>query len=278
MSMLDLSHFLPISCEHVCTNRTYSLYDVRLLLDVLPTAQDHPDPSSSTSAARRPLSPSGWSDLPSDTEDTFFFSPEEADDYRRDKRRKLIDHAREERMRAILARDRERDGATEEDSDVWGGSDEEPDETQKELLRRTAVHIISSPNPAQLEMRILANHGADKRFAFLRGRWSRAWKVTKELARQERRETRESERAEKPSGSSSLQGLMVGYGDSEESGDDPSECEAAADEAAIVSKSQFGGFDGTSSNEKDRQKARRERAKEWSARRRAEQLANEGQG
>ncbi|KAI6103754.1 hypothetical protein EDD16DRAFT_1582823, partial [Pisolithus croceorrhizus] len=161
-------------------------YDVRLLLDVLPAAHDHPYPPSSTSAARRPLPPSGWSDLPSDSGDTFFFSPEEAEAYHRDKRRKLIDHAREERMRAILARDRKRDGATEEDSDVWGGSDEEPDETQKELLRRTAVHIISSPNPAQLEMRILANHGADKRFAFLRGRWSRKWKVAKELARQER--------------------------------------------------------------------------------------------
>ncbi|KAI6097060.1 hypothetical protein F5141DRAFT_1150797, partial [Pisolithus sp. B1] len=249
MNMLDLSSFLPISCDHVWTNRTYSLYDVRLLLDVLPTAHDHPNPSSSTSAARRPFSPSGWSDLPSNSEDTFFFSPEEAEDYRRDKRRKLIDHAREERMRAILARDRERDGATEEDSDVWGGSDEEPDETQKELLRRTAVYIISSPNPAQLEMRILANHGANKRLAFLRGRWSRAWKVAKELARQERREARESERAEKPSGSSSLQGLMVGYGDSRESGDESSESEAAEDEAA------------------DRQRARRERAKEWSARR-----------
>ncbi|KAI6097041.1 hypothetical protein F5141DRAFT_481037 [Pisolithus sp. B1] len=233
-------------------------YDVRLLLDVLPTAHDHPKPSSSTSAARRPLSPSGWSDLPSDSEDTFFFSPEEVEDYRRDKRRKLIDHAREERMQAILARDRETEGAAEEDSDVWGGSDEEPDVTQKELLRRTAGHIISSPNPAQLEMRILANHGADKR--------------------QERREARESEKTEKPSGSSSLQGLMVGYGDSEESGDDPSGSEAAADEAAIVSKSRFGGFDGTSSDEIDRQKARRERAKEWSARRRAEQLADEGQG
>ncbi|KAI6111679.1 hypothetical protein EDD17DRAFT_1760740 [Pisolithus thermaeus] len=241
-------------------------------------AHDHPNPSSSTSAARRPLSLSGWSDLPSDSEDTFFSSPEEADDYRRDKRRKLIDHARQERMRAILARDRERDGATEEDSDVWGGSDEEPDETQKELFRRTAVHIMSSPNPAQLEMRILANHGADKRSAFLRGGWSRAWKVAKELARQERREARESERTENPSGSSSLQGLIVGYGDSEESGDESGEGETAEDKAVNVSELQLRKFDGTSSDEADRQKARRERAREWSARRRVERFSNEGRG
>ncbi|KAI9569304.1 hypothetical protein HD554DRAFT_603053 [Boletus coccyginus] len=38
----------------------------------------------------------------------------------------------------------------------------------------TASHIISSPNHAQLEMRILANYyGTDKTFAFLRGRCSR---------------------------------------------------------------------------------------------------------
>ncbi|KAI6033516.1 hypothetical protein PISMIDRAFT_329578 [Pisolithus microcarpus 441] len=253
-------------------------YDVRLLPDVLPTAHDHSDSSPNAPPARRPLSPSGWSDLPSDTEDTFFFSPEEAEDYRRDKRRKLIDYAREERMRAILARDRERGGTVVEDSDVWGGSDEKPDETQKELIRRTAVHMISSPNPAQLEMRILANHGADKRFAFLRGRWSRAWKGAKELARQERR-TRESEKEEElPSGSSSLQGLIVGYGGSEESGDEPSVGEAAEDEAVDVSKSRLRGSDGTSSDETDRQKGRRERAREWSARRCAEQFSHEGQG
>ncbi|KAI6006416.1 hypothetical protein EDC04DRAFT_2969232 [Pisolithus marmoratus] len=214
-------------------------------------------------------------DLPSDAEDTFFFTPDEAEDYRRDKPRKLIDHAREERMRAILARDREREGATEEDSDVWGGSDEEPDETQKELLRRTAVHVVSSPNPAQLEMRILANHGADKRFAFLRGRWSRAWKVSKELARQEQRE---AQKAEKLSGSSSLQGLIADYGDSEESGDEPSEGEAVEDKAVNVAKPLVRDFDSAGPDEADRQKARRERARDWSARRRAEQLSNEGQG
>jgi hypothetical protein len=42
-------------------------------------------------------------------------------------------------------------------------------------MTRTATHIRESPNPAQLEMRILANHGSDGRFAFLRGRWKRAW-------------------------------------------------------------------------------------------------------
>ena len=44
-----------------------------------------------------------------------------------------------------------------------------------ELMRRTAAHVVSATNDAQLRARILAHHGADVRFAFLRGRWGRAW-------------------------------------------------------------------------------------------------------
>jgi len=66
-------------------------YDARLILDSLST---HP-------GERRSGSPSGWSDLPSDTEDTFFLSRAEAEDYRRDKRRRLMESAREERLRAL---------------------------------------------------------------------------------------------------------------------------------------------------------------------------------
>ena len=66
-------------------------YDARLILDSLPT---HP-------GEQRPSSPSGWSDIPSDTEDTFFFGRAEAEDYRRDKRRRLLENAREERLRAL---------------------------------------------------------------------------------------------------------------------------------------------------------------------------------
>lgn len=50
-------------------------------------------------------------------------------------------------------------------------------------MKKTAQHIASSPNPAQLELRILANHGGDKRFAFLKGRWSRRWKIINAVAR-----------------------------------------------------------------------------------------------
>ncbi|PBK77313.1 hypothetical protein ARMSODRAFT_1079342 [Armillaria solidipes] len=109
-----------------------------------------------------PESPGGWSDLPSDTEDTFFFSPEEADDYHREKKRRLNDQAREERLR----------------------SDEEPEESVKEVMRRTAKLILSAANPTQMEMKVLVDFG-DKQpaFAFMKGRWSRAWKTVKATTR-----------------------------------------------------------------------------------------------
>ena len=194
-------------------------------------------------------------------------------------------------MRAILERDGKDD--TVDTSDMWGGSDEEvrmfatyirillpmttqPDEAQKELLCRTAAHIVSSLNPAQLEMRILANHSADKRFAFLRGRWSRAWNAAKDAARQQYREKEEAtkSKAQLPTGGPSLQGL-VEYGDSDESGDE-SAVEETGDERTILAQ-QIRGSE-SSDGEEARKRARRERAREWSARRRAEQCSSKGKG
>ena len=76
----------------------------------------------------------------------------------------------------------------------------QPDDTQKEFMRRTAIHLLSSHNPAQLEMRILANHGADKRFAFLKGRWSHAWLIMKAKIRADRKEEERKEEQQRKSG------------------------------------------------------------------------------
>ncbi|EPQ53087.1 hypothetical protein GLOTRDRAFT_140022 [Gloeophyllum trabeum ATCC 11539] len=242
-------------------------YDARLLLDALPSSiADTQEPLSPT------LSTSGWSDLPSDSEDTFFFTPAELEDYHRQKRRRIIDAAREERLRAL----REEDDTTfaqNPEEDRWGGSDEEPDAPQRELMRRTAVHLSTSPNPAQLEMRILANHGADKRFAFLRGRWSRAWRTVKAGVRQEQARAKEKE-SEKPA-----LGGLAGYGDSDEDegsekgGDDDRGGgsskreigEAQADAAGAIAEEQAGDTD----KEEAMKAARRAKAKEWAAKRKA---------
>nr|GAT49144.1 predicted protein [Mycena chlorophos] len=182
-------------------------YDARLLLDTLPTRSERPP---------TPPSPSGWSDLPSDTEDMFFLSPEEVQDYRREKRRKLIDQAREERVKARRAED----GEPEED--IWGGSDEEPDTPQRQLMERTAKSVVSADNPAQLEMRILANYGADKRFAFLRGRWKRVWGAVKHDAKTQKDAEVAAAEAKTASSGGLAMGNLADYGDTDsDSGGEP---------------------------------------------------------
>ncbi|KAL0065681.1 hypothetical protein AAF712_007322 [Marasmius tenuissimus] len=240
-------------------------YDARLLLDREEFDALRQVQQDTTSTSIRASSPDGWSDLPSDTEDTFFFTPEETDDYRRDKRRRLLEETRERRLKARMLEDGDTPGDNQEEP--WGGSDEEPDEAQKQIMHRTAKHIATSPNPSQLEMRILANHGNDKRFAFLRGRWSRAWQIEKGRARIE------NEKGKKPA----LLGTLADYGDS--SGDEDDSIRGASAEPAVDAlagsdheipppaeqvQSEPGGGDDSVAME-----ARRARAKEWIAKRRA---------
>lgn len=95
-------------------------------------------------------------------------------------------------------------------------------------MRRTATHLLSAANPAQLEMRILANHGADERFSFLRdeGRWHQSWLEIKA----EIKASKEEEAAAKTKPTVGLGGIAE-YGsdsDSEEDGDAAPPPEAAA--------------------------------------------------
>jgi hypothetical protein len=119
----------------------------------------------------------------------------------------------------------------------------QPDDAQKELMKRTASHILSSPNPAQLEMRILVNHGADKRFAFLRGRWSNFWKTTKNRLRLEQNQEKE------------IVGLhsLAGYGS------DDSDSKEQIDTTVTA----------TTESEEAIKEARRARLKDWTDKRRA---------
>lgn len=85
-------------------------YDARLLLsDEYATKQS---PHQLYSGAD-----DGWDDLPSDSEDLFYFSRDEADDIRREKRRKTIESNRLARLAALKAE--------EEPSETLNPSDEE---------------------------------------------------------------------------------------------------------------------------------------------------------
>ncbi|KAI9464093.1 hypothetical protein BJY52DRAFT_1202813 [Lactarius psammicola] len=167
-------------------NAPYNRYDARLLLDALPAV---------TVSAVLPHGPldspgGGWSDLPSDAEDTFFLTPDETADLHRTKRMRHLDALRSARLRALSPTPDDND-----DADPWGGSDEEPGAAQMELMSRTAAHVARATNDAQLRARILAHHGADTRFAFLRGRWGRAWARAQTDARREVLAEREAQGA-----------------------------------------------------------------------------------
>lgn len=248
-------------------------FDARLLLVSVDDISSSGIPSSST-ARHSPTPDVGWDDLPSDSEDTFFLTPNEVADYHRDKRLRMMEKGRQDRLRALA----EEDGDTLENEPPeaqWGGSDEEvrssaflsslgytifkldvqPDEAQANLMSRTAAHIRDSPNPAQLEMRILANHGGDPRFAFLRGRWRRAWARMRQTPKIE------------PKGSTI--GVLAGYA-SDSEGSRESDGGGAGQPIAVKVDAIPPALEG--SDEMERLKAeRRARAKEWARRRRESQ-------
>jgi len=131
-------------------------------------------------------------------------------------------------------------------------------------MRRTATHILSSPNPAQLEMRILANHGGDKRFAFLRGRWARVWKFEKgqvitEIEAKKQFQDEEQNRAGL--------GVLADYGDSDEEDEETDK----NDKLSTESKGEEVVITNSPDTDTDAaiKEARRARAKEWAEKRRA---------
>jgi hypothetical protein len=78
-------------------------------------------------------------------------------------------------------------------------------------MRRTASHVVRATNDAQLRARILAHHGADPRFAFLRGRWGRAWARAQADAQR-------AALAEQEAQSAGALGGLTGYGSGSGSG------------------------------------------------------------
>ncbi|KAJ2912861.1 hypothetical protein MD484_g7558, partial [Candolleomyces efflorescens] len=178
-------------------------YDARLLLDSFTnlTIEDRsPEPAS-------PSSSSGWSDFPEDSRETFFLSNAEVEDYHRVKRRRLLDEARERRLK-----EREAEEASQSAKDNLDDDGELSPETRA-LMERTAKHLLSASNPAQLEMKIMANYGADQRFSFLRdgGRWHHEWMQVKARLNEEK------SREEKEKKAGSGLGGLTGYGSESDS-------------------------------------------------------------
>ncbi|KAJ9123075.1 hypothetical protein QFC22_001264 [Naganishia vaughanmartiniae] len=207
-------------------------YDILHLLPTLPTRPTR---------ALSPASSTGWSDIPSDAEDTFFLSGDEGQEYEREKKRRRIDAGRERRVEALRARmaDEEEERRRDERpaDDVWGGNDEEvcafttisdathphqyfryvivskPPEAIKTLMRHTYKSLAASPNPQVLELRILTHHSGDARFSFLKGRYKATWEAIKRGEDFPRpADLRATSGA---AGKGGIGGLMGDYGDSD---------------------------------------------------------------
>lgn len=126
-------------------------------------------------------------------------------------------------------------------------------------MRRTAKSLLASPNAAQLEMRILANHGADPRFAFLRGRWSRSWQIVKARARADKLEEEQKIAVQTKA---PTRGLVADYDDS-----DQSENGESGDPESEETKKET--MSSSNVEVEAAQELRRARAKEWIASRKS---------
>lgn len=152
------------------------------------------------------------------------------------------------------------------------------DATQTELMCRTAAHVVRAANDAQLRARILAHHGADARFAFLRGRWGRAWARAQANARREVLAEQEAQEA-------GALGGLTGYGSGSESegegedeprGEDRHDTGGAGDSddsVRVVTAQAAQELKPEEPAVRTTQEARRAKAREWIQKRRAERAA-----
>lgn len=158
-------------------------------------------------------------------------------------------------------------------------------------MHRLHATLSSSPNPSLLEMRILANHGADARFAFLRpgargGRWRETWeRIRRGELKAEAEEKEEKPVAEQEEKGGGMAGLAA-YGSSDEDEDDGAlEPPRAADDGAqdAPSDEPSGGPSVEEDSAAEQERLRRqeekvEKARAWAQKRREAREAQENEG
>ncbi|KAL8281533.1 hypothetical protein RQP46_006217 [Phenoliferia psychrophenolica] len=221
-------------------------YDALNLLEAVPPPSA--DPPSPTLSA-------GFSDLPSDSEEMFYFDADTREDIGRQKKRRKMDEGREERLRAL------------KDKEEAERVADEPDATQLAMMQKLHLTLLASPSPSVLEIRILANHGADPRFSFLRkgGKWREIW---------------EDIRApKKPAPVAIVEAstsLVAAYGSDSDDDDDSADEAAPVPELAAVEPSPAPIDEGDEEARRKREE-KAEKAREWAAKRKsARELATGG--
>jgi len=117
-------------------------------------------------------------------------------------------------------------------------------------------------------MRILANHGGDRRFSFLRGRWKNAWNLSKAKARLEK-----EKEVDKPAGL----GALAGYSSSDDDNDSGQEANNPVPEATLAEQNPQAPEPVPDTGDDAVKEARRKRLKEWAEKRRAAKDGDQAQ-
>ncbi|KAI9622140.1 hypothetical protein KEM48_007454 [Puccinia striiformis f. sp. tritici PST-130] len=194
-------------------------YDARLLLSP-PSSHSTLSNLQPQITSPPPLSPTGYSDLPSDHEEMFYFEPEERHEIAQKKLRRKRDDERSVRIKLREEEDRLREEQLR--------LSKIPPTEQVTLMKRTLEALKTSPSPSLLEIRILANHGNDPRFSsFLRreGKWRDYWESMKSDPDLSSSTTPSDQPVQKRSSSSVIPSAtvatcgLVDYGDSSDEDD-----------------------------------------------------------
>lgn len=141
-------------------------YDAVHLLDTLP------EPSTTYETSELQFS----EDLPSDAEDTFFLTSTEFRRYQKQKHLRYLEQVRDSRKQFL---EEQNTSSDEEKASTYRPSQEEsiPGSDQLAIMKKTASAVRAAKNPSILQMKILARHGNDPRFAFLNnGSFSELWR------------------------------------------------------------------------------------------------------
>ncbi|GAC99117.1 hypothetical protein PHSY_006715 [Pseudozyma hubeiensis SY62] len=152
---------------------TTDRYDAVHLLSELPPKPPH------TGSTVLPMEDVGWSDLDSDTEDMFYMTDVEADQFKHDKARSALEAQRATRLANLSSVSPSpplhHEATIEEELKL--------SRSQFELMQKTARIVASSSNASQLELKILTNHASDERFSFLHKtrnlHWNAIWEQLK---------------------------------------------------------------------------------------------------
>lgn len=135
-------------------------FDAIHLLSSLPTKQQEVQGGQ--------MHDTGWSDLDSDAEDLFYMTDVEAASFSRRKARTRLEMQHTLRLNTLPPDPASPPSPPPVSSPIQDDAQLRVSPTQLELMQRLANSLSTSSNPSQLELKILANHSSDARFAFLR--------------------------------------------------------------------------------------------------------------